>query len=325
MSSREAKMLKKSIAPARLEGGVASVPGSTEEPWLWHARFGHLSFDALGRLEKMVLGLHHIKHADELCDSCLAKKQRRLSFPKAAKYHTADTLELVHGNLCGPITPATNSGWWYFLLLIDDCSCYMWLQLLTRKDKAAEAIKKFKAHVEAESGKKLCVLRTDRGSEFTLMEFAACISHIRKMKLVLTKLEDRSTPMGTLSMTIEFASPPSDITEFMDAFHDGEEVRFHKLDNIIGGTGSSGLAGQLLNDPELHLIDVEEPPMFVLAKHDANCRWAMLEEMKAIKENETWEFIDPPLGYCPIGLKWVYNVKQDKHGTIVKHKARLVA
>ena len=35
----------------------------------------------------------------------------------------------------------------------------------------AEAIKKFKACTEAESGKKLRVLRTDRGGEFTLVEF----------------------------------------------------------------------------------------------------------------------------------------------------------
>ena len=49
----------------------------------------------------------------------------------------------------------------------------MWLQLLTSKDEAAEAIKKFKAHVEAESGKKLRVLRTDRGGEFTSVEFVA--------------------------------------------------------------------------------------------------------------------------------------------------------
>ena len=49
----------------------------------------------------------------------------------------------------------------------------MWLQLLTRKDEVAAAIKKFKMRAEAESGKKLCVLRTDRGDEFTLVEFAA--------------------------------------------------------------------------------------------------------------------------------------------------------
>ena len=49
----------------------------------------------------------------------------------------------------------------------------MWLQLLTSKDKAAAAIKKFKTHTEAESGKKLHVLRTDRGGEFTSVEFTA--------------------------------------------------------------------------------------------------------------------------------------------------------
>ncbi|XP_066323511.1 uncharacterized protein [Miscanthus floridulus] len=33
---------------------VSLVTRHTEEPWLWHARFGHFSFDALDRLEKMV-------------------------------------------------------------------------------------------------------------------------------------------------------------------------------------------------------------------------------------------------------------------------------
>ena len=51
----------------------------------------------------------------------------------------------------------------------------------------------------------------------------------------------------------------------------------------------------------------------------------MLEEMKAIEENETQELVDPPLGCHPISLKWVYKVKRDKYGAFVKHKARLVA
>ena len=73
----------------------------------------------------------------------------------------------------------------------------------------------------------------------------------------------------------------------MDAFPDGEEVRFRRLDDIVGGTGSSGLAGRLLNDPELLLIGAEEPPIFVLAERDENWRRVMLEEMKAIEKNET--------------------------------------
>jgi hypothetical protein len=130
---------------------------------------------------------------------------------------------------------------------------------------------------------------------------------------------------GTLLTLIEFASPPSDITEFVDAFHDGEEVQFHRLDDIVGSIGSSGLAGWLLNDPELLLVSAEEPPTFVLAERDINWRWAILEEMKVIEENETWKLVDPPLGYRSIGLMWVYKVKGDERGIIVKNKGRLIA
>ena len=157
----------------KVEQPVCLAAACTEEPWLWHGRFGHLSFEALGRLGKMVTGLPQIKHVDELCDSCLAGKQRRLPFPKTAKYRAQEVLQLVHGDLCGPITPATHGGRRYFLLLVDDCSRYMWLQLLTSKDEAAEAIRRFKARAEADSGKRLRVLRTDRGGEFTAVEFAS--------------------------------------------------------------------------------------------------------------------------------------------------------
>ena len=37
------------------------------------------------------------------------------------------------------------------------------------------------------------------------------------------------------------------------------------------------------------------------------------------------QLVNLPPGCHPIGLKWVYKVKQDEHGAIVKHKARLVA
>ena len=73
------------------------------------------------------------------------------------------------------------------------------------------------------------------------------------------------------------------------------------------------------------LVSVGEPPTFALAEHDGNWRWAMLGEMKAIEENETWELVDPPLGCRPISLKWVYKVKRDEHSAIVKHKTCLVA
>ena len=70
----------------------------------------------------------------------------------------------MHGDLCGPVTPATPGGRRYFLLLVDDLSRYMWVMVLGSKGEAADAIRHSQAAVEADGGHKLCVLRTDNGS-----------------------------------------------------------------------------------------------------------------------------------------------------------------
>jgi hypothetical protein len=51
----------------------------------------------------------------------------------------------------------------------------------------------------------------------------------------------------------------------------------------------------------------------------------MEEEMRSIHDNQTWELTTLPAGHRAIGLKWVFKVKKDPAGLIVKHKARLVA
>jgi hypothetical protein len=60
-----------------------------------------------------------------------------------AQYRAERTLEIVHGDLCGPILPVTPSGGKYFLLLVDDKSRFMWLSVMSTKDQAAAAIKMF--------------------------------------------------------------------------------------------------------------------------------------------------------------------------------------
>jgi hypothetical protein len=50
----------------------------------------------------------------------------------------------------------------------------------------------------------------------------------------------------------------------------------------------------------------------------------MTEELESIKENETWSLVELPSVHKAIGLKWVFKLKHDEQGHVVKHKARLV-
>jgi len=145
----------------------------SEVAWQWHARYGHLSFQGLRELSKgqMVRGLPQIDHIEQICDSCMAGKQRRRPFPAASNYRAKKLLDLVHADLCGPVTPETPGGKRLFLLVVDDKSRYMWLVLLSSKDQAADAIVRLQARAEAEAGRKLGTLRTDRGGEFTSRAF----------------------------------------------------------------------------------------------------------------------------------------------------------
>jgi hypothetical protein len=63
---------------------------------------------------------------------------------------------------------------------------------------------------------------------------------------------------------------------------------------------------------------------FAKAEQDAAWQAAMQEEIDSIKRNQTWELADLSQGHRVITLKWVYKLKRNEAGDIVKHKARLV-
>jgi transposase InsO family protein len=66
----------------------------------------------------------------------------------------------------GPITPATNSGCYYFLTLVDQHTSYISITLLKKKSCATEAILDFKTFFEKQTGHNLLRLITDGGGEF---------------------------------------------------------------------------------------------------------------------------------------------------------------
>ncbi|KAA0048512.1 Retrovirus-related Pol polyprotein from transposon 297 family [Cucumis melo var. makuwa] len=52
---------------------------------------------------------------------------------------------------------------------------------------------------------------------------------------------------------------------------------------------------------------------------------AVMEEMKALEKNRTWEICALPKGHKTVGCKWVFSLKYKADDTLDRHKTRLVA
>lgn len=97
---------------------------TTSESFKWHARLGHVNRDTMKLMinKKLVEGVPHIQVKKETCVSCLLDKQARVPFPKTTLFRATQPLELVHGDLRGPIAPTTPGQKRYVFVLIDDYS-----------------------------------------------------------------------------------------------------------------------------------------------------------------------------------------------------------
>ncbi|CAA7058194.1 unnamed protein product [Microthlaspi erraticum] len=139
----------------------------------WHARLGHIGRDTMKSMvsKGIVIGIPQVTIKKEACSSCLLGKQVRKVFPQATTYRAGGILELIRGDLCGPITPPTPARNRYIFVLIDDYSRYMWSILLKEKSDAFDKFKKFKSLIEQETGAAIKTFRTDRGGEFLSQEF----------------------------------------------------------------------------------------------------------------------------------------------------------
>ena len=80
----EAKMTTNRMFPLHIQDDIQKclsikVQDST---WLWHLRYGHLSFKGLKTLHEknMVEGLPKINCPTEMCEDCIVGKQHRDSF-----------------------------------------------------------------------------------------------------------------------------------------------------------------------------------------------------------------------------------------------------
>jgi hypothetical protein len=120
-------------------------------------------------------------------------------------------------------------------------------------------------------------------------------------------------------------TPLSKDKKHLDTFYNDEPLQYHTINNILSNTLVPGVAQRELSPGSLLFVSDGEPGSDPEAEHDEAWRAAMKEEMDCVERNGTWELTNLPCGHHPIGLCWVYKLKKNEAGVVIKHKARLIA
>jgi hypothetical protein len=89
---------------------------------LWHQIFAHLHYRDLPTLKRMVTGLPELQvEHDGICRGCALGKNAKGYFPRSDN-RSKGILDLVHSDVCGPMTVASLGGFMYYVIFIDDFS-----------------------------------------------------------------------------------------------------------------------------------------------------------------------------------------------------------
>lgn len=103
-----------------------------------------MHYEALPKLKKLVFGIPDIQaRRDGVCLGCASGKKIRAPLP-LSKNKTNDILQLIHSNICGPMSVHSLGHHRYYITFIDYFSRKTWIFYLKCKDEAFYMLKDFK-------------------------------------------------------------------------------------------------------------------------------------------------------------------------------------
>ena len=147
---------------------------------LWHHRLGHLHYDMIKKMAQngAVTGLHLTTQSpSELCSACQFGKMKRQSFPESHfRTYASHPGDLIHGNICGPMSQPSKGGSLYFVLYQDDSTGYRFVFCVTRRSEALTCFQQVFNTILRDTGRTVSTLRTDRDGEFSSTAFLRYLS-----------------------------------------------------------------------------------------------------------------------------------------------------
>jgi transposase InsO family protein len=169
IGTRHERLYKFLFQPVRAL--IHTTNNSSDLCELWHRRMAHLHHGALRVLREMVTGVpdfsseHH-----ELCKGCSLGKYTKTSFSRSDSRETG-ILDLIHSDVCGPMSSTSLTSSLYYVVFIDEFSQKSWIFFMKTKGQIFSRFQEFKSLVENQTGKKIRVLRSNNGGEYTSKEF----------------------------------------------------------------------------------------------------------------------------------------------------------
>ena len=130
------KTIDDAVVIGEQEGGLYKLKGHPEQPLvhdivepneLWHRMLAHVHYRALPLARKAVEGLPEMqaKH-DGVCRGCVKGKNTKNTFPSSER-KAKGILEIIHSDVCGPISSNSLSGYTYYVSFIDEFYRKTWV------------------------------------------------------------------------------------------------------------------------------------------------------------------------------------------------------
>ncbi|KAK1603535.1 hypothetical protein QYE76_071902, partial [Lolium multiflorum] len=176
--------------------------------YMWHCRLGHIGVKRMKKLHSDGLLESLDFESLDRCEACLMGKMTKTPFSGTMERAT-DLLEIIHTDVCGPMSVASRGGYRYVLTFTDDLSRYGYIYFMKHKSETFEKFKEFQSEVENQRNKKIKFLRSDRGGEYLSYEFGM---HLKKCG-ILSQLTPPGTPQRNETAAFTLNRAPSKSVE----------------------------------------------------------------------------------------------------------------
>nr|GEV96008.1 reverse transcriptase domain-containing protein [Tanacetum cinerariifolium] len=264
-----------------------------------------------------------LKRKDHLCSACAMGKSKKKSYKPKSEDTNQEKLYVLHMDLCGPIRVESVNGKKYILVIVDDYSRFTWVKCLRSKDEAPDFIIKFLKMIQVRLKVPVQRIQKDNETEFVNQTLRKYYEHVG----ISHETSVARSPQQ--NGVVERHNPPEVITSITEVVApESAESTGSPSSTTVDQDAPLPSNSQTTPETQPPIIpnDVEEDNHDIKVAHMGNDPFfAMQEDLNEFERLEVWELVPRPDKVTVITLKWIYKVKLDELGGILKNKVRLVA